>query len=106
MLAPCTGMQTCQGSVLYNCVNGQVGTVIHDCAPLSCADNQCTPSACAAADHDHQGFAGCLFYTLIPDNVTSDEMKSTSFVIANPDTSPASVALQKLAPAGGGNPPA
>jgi hypothetical protein len=105
-LAPCTGMQTCQGSALYSCVNGQVGTLLHDCAPLSCADSQCTPTACAAADHDDQGFAGCLFYTLIPDNVASDEAKSTSFVIANPGTSPASVALQKLAPAGGGNPPA
>jgi len=103
---PCTGTQTCQGSALYKCVDGHVGPMLEDCAPLSCADDQCTPTACAAADHDHQGFAGCLFYTLIPDNVAGDAAKSTSFVIANPGTSPASVALQKLSPAGGGNPPA
>jgi hypothetical protein len=46
---PCTGAEVCQGSVLYACLNGQLGNVIQDCTPLSCADNQCTPTACAAA---------------------------------------------------------
>lgn len=100
----CIGSQACDGHVLRACQNGKLGAIVQDCAPLTCAANQCTPTACAAADRDEHGLAGCLFYTLIPENVASDADKTASFAIANPGTVTASVAVQTLAPAGAGNP--
>ena len=41
-----------------------------------------------------EGIAGCIFYTLQPDNVTADENATTSFLVANAGRARANVTLE------------
>src|SRR5579871_1222537 len=79
-----------------------------DC-PRPCADvgqlcsyGRCTSMACKDAEKTTNSVAGCLFYTLQPDNVTADEAAATTFLVTTQGPDPANVALEQLLPADGG----
>ncbi len=60
-----------------------------------CSLNRCTSSACATVERDKVGFAGCVFYTVEVNNVTSDVGTATSFVVTNPGSATADVKLER-----------
>ncbi len=61
---------------------------------LACSLRRCTSTACQGAETEGDGIAGCLFYTLQPDNVTADENATTSFLVANTGVARANVTLE------------
>jgi hypothetical protein len=75
-----------------------------DCAAigLACSLQRCTSVACQASERDGEGIAGCVFYTLQPDNVTADESATTSFLVANAGDARANVTLEVAQAASGG----
>ena len=60
-----------------------------------CSLDRCTSSACATVEHDKNGFAGCVFYTVEVDNVDSDVGTATSFLVTNPGGETADVKLER-----------
>ncbi len=75
-----------------------------DCAATGryCSFGRCTSMTCSAAEMNHKGVSGCLFYTLQPDNVTADENATTSFLVANPGVYAANVTLEVAQPTSSG----
>ena len=65
---------------------------------LACSLGRCTSVACQAsegtAEGSGKGIAGCIFYTLQPDNVTADENAATSFLVANAGQARADVTFE------------
>ena len=68
---------------------------------LACSLGRCTSTACQASESTGEGIAGCVFYTLQPDNVTADENATTSFLVANAGSARANVTLE-MAQSGAG----
>jgi hypothetical protein len=92
----CSGATVCDGRFLKACVDGSVGDQIKDCgADSMCSLDRCTSSACATVESDKDGFAGCVFYTVEVDNVTSDAHAATSFIVTNPGGETADVKLER-----------
>jgi hypothetical protein len=92
----CSGARICEGRVLRACVDGHVGDQIEDCGlDGRCSLGRCTSSACAAVEHDKDGFAGCVFYTVEVNNVARDADKATSFLVTNPGGETAEVKLER-----------
>jgi len=75
-----------------------------DCEPigLACSLQRCTSAACQASEGSSEGIAGCIFYTLQPDNVSADENATTSFLVANAGQARANVTLEVAEAASGG----
>jgi hypothetical protein len=72
--------------------------VIETCAAdLTCGAGRCTSHACADAERD-ETIKGCLFYGADPDNVTSDDLETTTVLLANPGDGMAMVDLEMREP--------
>jgi hypothetical protein len=92
---PCSGARICEGRVLRACVDGHVGDPIDCASGDECSRDRCTSSACATVEHDKNGFAGCVFYTVEVNNVDSDARKATSFLVTNPGAETADVTFER-----------
>lgn len=100
----CSGLPLCDGLAILSCdrvaAQGEdkfvVGGVIGDCtAEGACSLGRCMSPACSVAETDRQTFVGCLFYTAQADNVDSDAVLATSFLVSNPGPGRAAVELQQ-----------
>jgi len=92
----CSGATVCDGRFIRACIDGSVGDQTADCGSGGmCSLERCTSSACAAVESDKDGFAGCVFYTVEVNNVTSDVGKATSFLVTNPGSEAADVKLER-----------
>ena len=93
----CMGTLVCDGLLVKACDNNIVGATMADCSSEGgCSEGRCVSPDCATVERDRMSFAGCLFYTVQPDNVASDVGASTSFLITNPGSQHATVSLQQM----------
>jgi len=81
----CVGATTCDGAAVRACRAGQPAEILQDCATdqLTCSLGRCISAACAQAENDEASSAGCLFYTFVLDNVTTDDAIPTSVLVTN-----------------------
>jgi hypothetical protein len=98
----CTSATVCDGTLVRACSNGRPAETLEDCAegggtgaPGACSLGRCTSPACAAAEATLDSFVGCLFYTLVVENVDSEAGSATSVLLTNPAQSSAIVTLER-----------